>query len=60
MSSRVSPSWTIANATSGWMPTMTVSAPRKRIMWAIALNVRTAKESMTSSTVTSTMTPRER
>src|SRR5262245_54359030 len=50
----------MANATSGWMPTITVSAPRNRIMWAIPRSVRTAKESMTSSTVTSTMAPRDR
>src|SRR5439155_11353930 len=60
MSSRVRPSWTIANATSGWIPTMTVCAPRSRIMCAIARSVRTAKESITSRTVTSMMTPQER
>ena len=32
--SRSMPSWTMAKATSGWMPTMTVSAPRRRAMWA--------------------------
>src|SRR5205085_1054338 len=58
--SRVKPSCTMAKATSGWIPTMTVSAPRKRIMWAISRKVREAKESMTSIAVTSTMTPRER
>ncbi|MGI8903567.1 MAG: hypothetical protein ACR2IP_07900 [Solirubrobacteraceae bacterium] len=31
-SSKFMPSWTIANATSGWMPTITVSAPRSRVM----------------------------
>ena len=57
---RVSPSCTIANATSGWIPTMTVSAPRRRVMWARSRRVRTANESITSSAVTSTMTPRAR
>jgi len=36
---------------------MTVSAPRKRAMCAMSRKVRTAKESITSSAVTSTMTP---
>ena len=35
MSSNTSPSWTIAKATSGCSPTITVSAPRSRVMWAI-------------------------
>src|SRR2546425_986037 len=39
---------------------MTVSAPRSRAMCAMSRNVRTANESMTSSAVTSTMTPRAR
>src|SRR5438128_1678746 len=60
MPSSVSPSCTMVNATSGWMPTMTVSAPRNLSMWAMARSVRVAKESMTSSTVTSIITPRER
>src|SRR5947209_2691735 len=42
------------------MPTITVSAPRSFVMCAMLRKVRTAKESMTSSTVTSTITPRER
>src|ERR1041384_5803976 len=42
------------------MPTITVSAPRSMIIWARVLRVRTAKESITSSTVTSTLTPLER
>src|SRR5262245_22532712 len=50
----------MAKATSGWMPTMTVFAPRSRIMWATSLSVRVENESMTSSAVTSMMTPRER
>src|SRR3989449_3591450 len=39
---------------------MTVSAPRSRAMCAMSRSVRTANESMTSSAVTSTMTPRAR
>src|SRR5258708_3108624 len=50
----------MAKATSGWIPTMTVSAPRRRIMCAISRSVREANESITSIAVTSTMTPRER
>ena len=42
------PSCTIANATSGWIPTITVSAPRRLVMWASVRNERAAKESMTS------------
>src|SRR5262245_54030921 len=42
------------------MPTMTVSAPRSRIMYATSRRVRVANESITSSAVTSTMTPRAR
>src|ERR1700674_817745 len=60
MSSSVSPSCTIAKATSGWMPTMTVGAPRRRIMCEISSRVREANESMTSIAVTSTMTPVDR
>src|SRR2546425_4095239 len=58
--SRVRPSCTIVKATSGWIPTMTVSAPRSRIMWAMSRSVREAKESITSMAVTSTITPRDR
>src|SRR3990170_659410 len=54
------PSCTMAKATSGWIPTITVSAPRSRIIEATSRRVREAKESSTSSAVTSTMTPRER
>src|SRR5687768_14447581 len=54
------PSWTIANATSGWIPTMTVSAPRSRVMCAIPRSERETNESITSSAVTSTMIPRDR
>jgi len=50
----------MANATSGWIPTITVSAPRSRAMWAMSRSVRTANESITSNAVTSTMTPRAR
>ena len=56
----VKPSCTMANATSGWMPTITVSAPRSLVMCAVSRSVRDANESMTSSAVTSTITPRER
>ena len=56
----VRPSCTIAYATSGWMPTRTVSAPRKRAASAIPRSVRVANESITSSSVTSTITPRLR
>ena len=59
-SSKLMPSWTIANATSGWMPTITVSAPRRRVIIAIPRSERETNESMTSSDVTSTMIPRER
>src|SRR5262245_23847150 len=58
--SSVEPSCTIENATSGWIPTTTVSAPRSAIISAMSRSVRQAKESMTSTAVTSTMTPRER
>src|SRR4051812_6515339 len=50
----------MANATSGWMPTITVSAPRRRVIIAIPRSERDTNESMTSSDVTSTMIPRER
>jgi len=49
-----------AKATSGWIPTITVSAPRSRIMCAISRSVRDANESITSIAVTSTITARER
>src|SRR5215471_562583 len=39
---------------------MTVSAPRRRIIWAISRSVRVANESITSRAVTSMITPRER
>ena len=42
----------------GWMPTMTVWAPLRRAMYAGSRKVRAAKEPITSSGVTSTMTPR--
>ena len=42
------------------MPTITVSAPRSRVMWAMPRSERDTNESMTSSAVTSTMIPRER
>src|SRR4051812_28717829 len=54
------PSCTIANATSGWIPTITVSAPRSRVMCAIPRSERETNESITSSAVTSTTIPRER
>src|SRR4051794_28447708 len=54
------PSWTMANATSGWMPTMTVVAPRSRVIIAMPRSERETNESMTSSAVTSTMIPRDR
>ena len=57
MSSNTSPSWTIAKATSGCSPTITVSAPRNRVMWAIVRIDRAANESITSIAVTSTMMP---
>ena len=59
-SSKLIPSWTIANATSGWMPTITVSAPRSRVISAIPRSERETNESITSSDVTSTTIPRER
>src|SRR4051812_31756045 len=34
------PSWTIAKATSGWMPTITVTAPRSRAISPMSLSVR--------------------
>ena len=55
-----SPSCTIARATLGWMPTMTVSAPRRRNIAAVPRNVRVANESITSTAVTSITTPVER
>ena len=48
------------SATSGSMPTITVSAPRSLIICAMSRRVRLANESITSSAVTSTITPRER
>src|SRR5688572_5650716 len=42
------------------MPTTTVLAPRRRVIWAMPLRVRQANESSTSRAVTSTMTPRDR
>src|SRR5215813_14445476 len=39
---------------------MTVSAPHNRIMYATSRRVRVANESITSTAVTSTMTPRAR
>jgi hypothetical protein len=42
------------------MPTITVSAPRRRVMCAIPRRERETNESITSSAVTSTMMPRER
>src|SRR5690606_22705020 len=59
-SSKVSPSCTMANATSGCMPTTTVSAPRSSVMWAMFRSDRAAKLSITSSAVMSTMIPRDR
>src|SRR4051794_4865632 len=50
----------MANATSGWMPTITVSAPRRRVIIAMPRSERETNESITSSEVTSTMIPRER
>src|SRR6184192_2071715 len=46
--SRDRPSWTIAKATSGWMPTTTALAPRSLAVYAIDRRVRVAKESRTS------------
>jgi hypothetical protein len=54
------PSETIAKATSGWIPTMTVSAPRSRAISAIVRSVRAPKESRTSSAATSMITPLDR
>src|SRR5215217_2733775 len=51
------PRRTIAKATDGWMPTITVSAPRSRAAWARLSRVREPKESMTSRAATSMMTP---
>src|SRR5215218_11420196 len=42
------------------MPTITVSAPRRRAMWARLRRHRVPKESSTSRAATSTMIPRER
>src|SRR3954463_4383054 len=42
------------------MPTITVSAPRRRVMREMPWRERETNESMTSSAVTSTMIPRER
>src|SRR5574337_1943575 len=57
MSSNLRPSWTIAKATSGCTPTITVCAPRSRVMCAIVRNDRAANESITSIAVTSTTMP---
>ena len=54
------PSSTMAKATSGWMPTITVSAPRSRAISAMLRSVREPKESRTSSAATSMITPRDR
>src|ERR671916_1525557 len=54
------PRATIVNATSGWMPTSTVSAPRRRAISASERSVRAPKESSTSKAATSMMTPRAR
>ena len=51
---------TMAKATSGWMPTMTVTAPRSRAMSPMVRSVRAPKESRTSSAATSMITPRDR
>jgi hypothetical protein len=58
--SSVRPGCTIENATSGWMPTITVSASRSRVVCAMPRSVRVANESITSSALTSITTPRER
>src|SRR5215217_4152914 len=58
--SRPMPRRTIANATGGWIPTITVSAPRSRAAWARLRRVREPKESMTSRAATSMITPRAR
>ena len=50
----------MASATSGWMPTITVSAPRNRTICAMSRSMPVANESITSSAVTSMMTPRAR
>src|SRR4051812_7171864 len=57
MPSNTSPSWTIAKATSGCSPTITVAAPRSLVMCAIVCSERAANESITSIAVTSTMMP---
>jgi hypothetical protein len=54
------PRRTIAKATVGWIPTMTVSAPRSRAAWARLSRVREPKESITSRAATSMITPRAR
>src|SRR5918993_4040913 len=54
------PNWLIAVATSGWIPTTTVRAPRRRFVRATVLNDRATNESMTSRAATSTMMPRAR
>jgi hypothetical protein len=51
------PSRTMVKATIGWIPTMTVSAPRRRAMRARFCSARAPKESMTSSAATSMMMP---
>src|SRR3954451_25004936 len=50
----------MAKATSGWMPTITVVAPRSRVIIAMPRSERETNESMTSRAVTSTMMPRDR
>jgi hypothetical protein len=50
----------MAKATSGWMPTTTVTAPRSRAISPMVRRVRAPKESSTSSAATSMITPRDR
>jgi hypothetical protein len=50
----------MATATSGWIPTITVSAPRSLAVSAISRSERATNESMTSSAATSMTIPRER
>ena len=42
------PSWTMARATSGWIPTMTETAPRSRAISAMLRSVLNPNESITS------------
>ena len=51
--SNVRPSSVIENATSGWIPTTTVLAPRSAVVSAMPRSVLVAKESITSSAETS-------